>query len=586
MSFTTGSSPDCSDSHLSLTPQFCVPACTPCVSDTEAELYCLVCQNYLCKQCYLYHDINDYLNLHRVVFICEIANLDELIHLMSDPDVVLNLTIFNSDWIYKNMLKKQITENKQALERMLAMSDFLRKQLHVLENHRCESMRLICSSHRQFETYLRSQKDQIVTSLQNEYDGVKMSILTKAQTVDQTVRDLVVKLNKMQLMTENNGETASGIDMEMAARHGLLLNGDCMDNNVFFNDFASYLPDDFHSNGTDSSDATDRHVIPSEFPNLPVLALEPPKSKCHVNPDLSLSSSNPDDNILLPSHDNNVVNSMQLCKTFGQKGNGSGQFNSPHGFCIGFNEDIVVADSSNHRVQIFDKYGRYKSQFGITGRHDGYLWHPRKVVWLQKKCCYVVCDRGYERSRMQVFTKEGKFYKKINVHFIDIVAGIAVTSNGEIVVVDSVTPTLFIADENDFLRTLDCSPFIQEPSDIAVVGKEFYICDFKGHAIVVMDDDGNFLRKFGGTETTMFPNGIDISSTGDVIVGDSHGNYFHVAVYSKQGNFLAQYRCPVVKVSRCCGLKMTSEGRLVTVDKNYHHVIVFESLFGPPEAFS
>nr|XP_008191670.1 PREDICTED: uncharacterized protein LOC103312546 [Tribolium castaneum] len=375
MSFTTGSSPDCSDSHLSLTPQFCVPACTPCVSDTEAELYCLVCQNYLCKQCYLYHDINDYLNLHRVVFICEIANLDELIHLMSDPDVVLNLTIFNSDWIYKNMLKKQITENKQALERMLAMSDFLRKQLHVLENHRCESMRLICSSHRQFETYLRSQKDQIVTSLQNEYDGVKMSILTKAQTVDQTVRDLVVKLNKMQLMTENNGETASGIDMEMAARHGLLLNGDCMDNNVFFNDFASYLPDDFHSNGTDSSDATDRR-------------------------------------------------------------------------------------------------------------------------------------------------------------------------------------------------------------------KEFYICDFKGHAIVVMDDDGNFLRKFGGTETTMFPNGIDISSTGDVIVGDSHGNYFHVAVYSKQGNFLAQYRCPVVKVSRCCGLKMTSEGRLVTVDKNYHHVIVFESLFGPPEAFS
>jgi len=52
---------------------------------------------------------------------------------------------------------------------------------------------------------------------------------------------------------------------------------------------------------------------------------------------------------------------------FGQLGPGKGQFNSPHGFCLGMDEDIVVADTNNHRVQIFEKTGDFKYQFGQPG---------------------------------------------------------------------------------------------------------------------------------------------------------------------------------------------------------------------------
>jgi tripartite motif-containing protein 2/3 len=106
----------------------------------------------------------------------------------------------------------------------------------------------------------------------------------------------------------------------------------------------------------------------------------------------------------------------------------------------------------------------------MAGRHDGYLWHPRKVALLRRQRRYVICDRGYERSRMQIFTEDGKFFKKIYIQYIDIVAGIAVTENEDIVVVDSVTPTVFIIGQNDFLRSIDCTDFMEEPSDIAVVG--------------------------------------------------------------------------------------------------------------------
>jgi len=51
----------------------------------------------------------------------------------------------------------------------------------------------------------------------------------------------------------------------------------------------------------------------------------------------------------------------------GEPGTGLGQFNSPHGFCLGMNEDIVVADTLNHRIQIFDKHGNFCSAFGTPG---------------------------------------------------------------------------------------------------------------------------------------------------------------------------------------------------------------------------
>lgn len=89
---------------------------------------------------------------------------------------------------------------------------------------------------------------------------------------------------------------------------------------------------------------------------------------------------------------------------------------------------------------------------------------------------YVVCDRGNERSRMQIFTKNGHFLKKIAIRYIDIVAGLAVSAVGEIIAVDSVSPTVFVISETgDLLRWFDCSDYMREPSDIAIHGKTYLI---------------------------------------------------------------------------------------------------------------
>ena len=271
---------------------------------------------------------------------------------------------------------------------------------------------------------------------------------------------------------------------------------------------------------------------------------------------------------------------MQVRTKFGSLGPQKCQFNAPHGFCLGVDEEIIVADTNNHRIQIFDKNGEYKYQFGIPGKEEGQLWYPRKVAVIRLNGKFVVCDRGNERSRMQIFNRHGHFIKKISIRYIDIVAGLAIGQQGNIVAVDSVSPTVFcIAESGDLLKWFDCSDYMREPSDIAVFNNEYFVCDFKGHCVVVFDEEGTFLRRLGSESVTNFPNGIDISDAGDVIIGDSHGNRFHIAVYSRMGDFLQEFDCPYVKVSRCCGLKITSDGFIVTLAKNNHHVLVLNTLY-------
>ncbi len=67
--------------------------------------------------------------------------------------------------------------------------------------------------------------------------------------------------------------------------------------------------------------------------------------------------------------------------------------------------------------------------------------------------------------------------------------------------------------------------------------------------MTVLDEDGNYLRRVGCETMTPYPNGIDVSDAGDILVGDSHGNQFHIAVFSKEGRLIGQFTCPTIKVS-------------------------------------
>merc|ERR1719188_164495 len=71
------------------------------------------------------------------------------------------------------------------------------------------------------------------------------------------------------------------------------------------------------------------------------------------------------------------------CK-FGEFGILEGQFTEPSGVAVTEENEIIVADTNNHRIQVFDKEGNFKFQFGEVGKRDGQLLYPNRVAVVAK----------------------------------------------------------------------------------------------------------------------------------------------------------------------------------------------------------
>jgi ABC-type Fe3+ transport system permease subunit/sugar lactone lactonase YvrE len=85
---------------------------------------------------------------------------------------------------------------------------------------------------------------------------------------------------------------------------------------------------------------------------------------------------------------------------FGHMGDGPGEFNRPEGLCLDKQDRLYVADSCNHRIQIFDAQGKFLRSYGKAGRAVGELSYPYDIV-VDAEGRQYVCEFG--NSRIQVF---------------------------------------------------------------------------------------------------------------------------------------------------------------------------------------
>ncbi|MDB6131186.1 MAG: repeat containing protein [Verrucomicrobiales bacterium] len=86
--------------------------------------------------------------------------------------------------------------------------------------------------------------------------------------------------------------------------------------------------------------------------------------------------------------------------SFGTPGDGPGQFNRAEGVCSDSRGMLYIADSCNHRVQIFNSDGKFVRAFGSPGRDPGQMNYPYDVRVDAEGYCFV-CEFG--NSRIQVF---------------------------------------------------------------------------------------------------------------------------------------------------------------------------------------
>jgi DNA-binding beta-propeller fold protein YncE len=95
----------------------------------------------------------------------------------------------------------------------------------------------------------------------------------------------------------------------------------------------------------------------------------------------------------------------QWVASFGQAGNGPGEFNRPEGLCVDAHDRLYVADSCNHRIQVFSSDGKFLRAYGKPGRGLGELSYPYDIC-VDSTGRQYVCEFG--NSRIQVFDAQDK----------------------------------------------------------------------------------------------------------------------------------------------------------------------------------
>lgn len=124
----------------------------------------------------------------------------------------------------------------------------------------------------------------------------------------------------------------------------------------------------------------------------------------------------------------------------GKRGAGPGDFNLARDAVIDGNNNLIVVDGGNFRVQIFNGDGKFVQEFGRLGQQIGDFSRPKEVGVDPANNIYVI-DTGF--ANFQIFTPEGKLLMSIGSGGDEdtparyrLLSGIAVDEDGRVYVVD------------------------------------------------------------------------------------------------------------------------------------------------------
>ena len=193
---------------------------------------------------------------------------------------------------------------------------------------------------------------------------------------------------------------------------------------------------------------------------------------------------------------------------WGTNGSGDGQFKSPRGIIINpFTEEVFVADTENHRVQVFDKDGTFIAKFGTNGSGNGQFTLTSDIAFSPSGDIYVT-DKS--NDRIQRFNSSFVFQSKWgtagtgDAQFND-TWGVAVMSDGKIVVVDGNNHRVQIFTsaeifDSEFGSNGSGDGQFGNPRGVAVDSNDnIYVCDSTNDRISVHDSSGTFIYAFGAT---------------------------------------------------------------------------------------
>lgn len=239
---------------------------------------------------------------------------------------------------------------------------------------------------------------------------------------------------------------------------------------------------------------------------------------------------------------------------FGQWGWAEGRLLEPRALSVGPDDRILVADSGNHRIQVFLSDGRRVGGWGKPGSAEGEFLFPSGIAAGPKGEVFVA-DTG--NDRVQVFDGTGKFVRLLSRKGKD--AGpirrpwrVAAGAD-RIALIEQDDPRVeILSADGDVLAAIggfgEGPGQFKDPSGLAFdADGNLYVADTGNSRIQKFDSSGKPVLEWGswGSPAGLFssPRGV-ACGTGRVYVADADNH--RVQVFDPKGRFLYQWgKAPV-----------------------------------------
>lgn len=98
----------------------------------------------------------------------------------------------------------------------------------------------------------------------------------------------------------------------------------------------------------------------------------------------------------------------KFIKTWGKKGSGPGEFDTPHALAFDDKGRLFVADRGNRRIQIFDQDGKFLQEWKQFGGPSGIYIDPKGNIYTADSQSNAKNNPGYKRGIRVGTVKDGK----------------------------------------------------------------------------------------------------------------------------------------------------------------------------------
>jgi uncharacterized protein (TIGR03663 family) len=272
------------------------------------------------------------------------------------------------------------------------------------------------------------------------------------------------------------------------------------------------------------------------------------------------------------------ASTIAAAREWGKEGSGPGELSEPRGLASDARGNLYVADTKNHRIQVFDGNGQLIRQFGSQGSGDGQFKEPCGVfvdaeggVWVADTWNQRIAHLGPEGQWLgSIGGSENGFFGPRSV----------LVSRGSLYVADTGNKRIVRFDLRGNRLSgwggdgTGAGQFIEPVGLAADASGNIYVADTGNHRIQVFDSDGKFLRQLpvSGWKDFYTEPYLVVGPSDTLFVTDA--SMSRVAQYDHSGVLRRTWK-PERDFKQPTGITLDPFGRLTVSDRGTHRLFTW-----------